>query len=137
MAGYRAGYISADGRAWDGKKWVAPTPEQLAEHAKTHVSMAKVTTLHDVPGFRTVESYGIVSVLAAASGFTAGTKGNDALARAQGQLLGQATEMGANAVVGVVGSSFGAGGGITSAFGGDAVGIMLMGTAVRVEPLEA
>lgn len=137
MSGYRAGYISADGRAWDGKKWVAPTQEQLAEHSKTHVSLNKVTTLPDVPGFRTVESYGIVSVLAAASGFTAGTKGNDALARAQGQLLGQATQMGANAVVGVVGSSFGAGGGITSAFGGDAVGIMLMGTAVRVEPLEA
>ena len=40
---------------------------------------------------------------------------------------------GANAVVGLTGNTFGAGGGITSAIGGDAVGVLLMGTAVQIE----
>ena len=48
--------------------------------------------------------------------------------------LGESADaMGANAIVGLSGSPFGAGGGITSAFGGDAVGILLLGTAVEIE----
>lgn len=43
--------------------------------------------------------------------------------------------MHADAVVGLTSSAFGAAGGITSGFGGDAVGVLLIGTAVLVEPL--
>ena len=45
-----------------------------------------------------------------------------------------AARLGANAILGLRSSAFGAAGGITSAFGGDAVGVLLMGTAVTVEP---
>jgi hypothetical protein len=41
----------------------------------------------------------------------------------------------ANAIVGLHASTFGAHGGITNVLGGDAVGVLLMGTAVIVEPL--
>ena len=44
-----------------------------------------------------------------------------------------AAAAGGNAIVGLRHSTFGAGGGITNALGGDAVGVMLIGTAVTVE----
>jgi uncharacterized protein YbjQ (UPF0145 family) len=46
-----------------------------------------------------------------------------------------AGEMRANAIVGLVSSSFAAAGGVTGIFGGDAVGVLLIGTAVVVTPL--
>jgi uncharacterized protein YbjQ (UPF0145 family) len=78
-----------------------------------------------------------VSVLSGSSGFTATSKGNTALSDAMRTLSYEAARMGANAIVGLTGSAFGAGGGITSAFGGDAVGVLLLGTAVTIEEMPA
>ena len=75
--------------------------------------------------------------MSSASGFTAASKGAAALEKALPGLRRRAEEIGANAVVGVTASAFGAGGGITSALGGDAVGILLIGTAVVVASEEA
>jgi len=72
-------------------------------------------------------------MLTGSSGFTATMKGNEALSVAMEGLRRTAAEMGANALVGVTATTFGAKGGITSAFGGDAVGVLLLGTAVTVE----
>jgi uncharacterized protein YbjQ (UPF0145 family) len=93
---------------------------------------SRITTLPSLPGHTIVEVKGIVSALTSASGFTASMKGNEALTDALRRMATTALDMKANAIVGLTGSSFGAGGGITSAFGGDAVGILLLGTAVTV-----
>jgi uncharacterized protein YbjQ (UPF0145 family) len=50
-----------------------------------------------------------------------------------GELQQAAGDMGATAVLSLTTSSFGAGGGITSVFGGDAVGVLLVGSAVVVQ----
>ncbi len=97
------------------------------------VSPANITTLHALPGHRITAVHGVVSMLSGSSGFTATAKGNDALSGALSGLMARAAGMGGNAVVGLSGSTFGAGGGITSAFGGDAIGVLLLGTAVTVE----
>ena len=52
------------------------------------------------------------------------------------QLRQTAGALGANAIVGLSGSTFAAGGGITNMLGGDAVGVLLIGTAVLVERVE-
>jgi uncharacterized protein YbjQ (UPF0145 family) len=142
------GTVSAyDGKMWDAiqQKWVTPTPEGLAyaaersrpaavsaQHERAELYL-RVTTLQALPGHRTTRVLGVVTALAAASGTTAGAKGNDALNKGIGELLTQAQARGANAVLGLTSSTFGAGGGITSAFGGDAVGVLLLGTAAVVE----
>jgi hypothetical protein len=90
-----------------------------------------------VPGHRTAHTHGVVSQLSATSGWTATNKGSGALQKALLELRRTAGRMGANAVVGLTSSGFGAGGGITSVFGGDAVGVLLIGTAVTVEPENA
>lgn len=46
-----------------------------------------------------------------------------------------AASLGTNAIVGFPASTFGAAGGITNAFNGHAVGIMLVGKAVLLEPI--
>lgn len=92
-----------------------------------------VTTLQSLPGHRTVAVLGVVSELSATSGWTATSKGGTALENAMLQLRRTAASMGANAILGVVASSFGAGGGITNMLGGDAVGVLLLGTAVATE----
>ena len=101
------------------------------------VTPAMMTTLPSLPGWQIVESHGVVTELAATWGTTAEAKGNSALDDALRTLAGAANQLGANAIVGLAGSTFGARGGITSGFGGDAVGVLLMGTAVTVEPVEA
>lgn len=101
------------------------------------VAANMISTLPDVPGYRVTSMRGIVTELASASGFTAGSKGAVALAGAMAALGRSAAALGANAVVGFQASSFGAAGGITSAFSGDAVGVLLVGTAVVVEPISA
>lgn len=75
----------------------------------------------------------MVAELSSASGWTAKVKGNSALQKAMDGFIESAIEMGANGVVGVTVSTFGAGGGITSIVGGDAVGVLITGTAVIVE----
>ena len=101
------------------------------------VPSSMLTTLHELLGFRTVRNLGVVTELAATSGLTATIKGNAALDAAMRNLGASAGRMSANAVLGVSATPFGAGGGITSAFGGDAVGVLLIGTAVVVEPIDA
>lgn len=97
------------------------------------IAPARITTLQSLPGFRVVDVLGVVSELTSASGWTAESKGNSALNAAMSGLSRTATTMGANAVIGLFATTFGAHGGITSGFGGDAVGVLLMGTAVVVE----
>ena len=97
------------------------------------VPESRVTTLPSIPGFRIVELLGVITNLSSNSGWTASQKGNTALTQGLAGLRADAAHRGANGLVGLTGGPFGAGGGITSAFGGDAVGILLMGTAVRVE----
>jgi uncharacterized protein YbjQ (UPF0145 family) len=101
--------------------------------AHVRIDRARVTTLASLPGLRIVRVLGLVNQLAATSGFTATMKGQGALTVATEGFIAAAEEMGANAIVGVSATPFGAGGGITSAFGGDAVGVLLLGTAVLVE----
>jgi uncharacterized protein YbjQ (UPF0145 family) len=97
------------------------------------VPAQRVTTLPALPGYRIVRVVGAITELSATSGFTATSKGTSALDNAMRSLRLTAAESGANAIVGLAGSAFGAAGGITSAFGGDAVGVLLIGTAVVVE----
>ena len=65
--------------------------------------------------------------------WTAEHKGNTALEGALANLVKSAVWLGANAIIGVQAATFGAGGGITSVVGGDAVGVLITGTAVFVE----
>jgi hypothetical protein len=102
----------------------------------TMVSEQMVTTLLTVPGYVVTHNRGIVTELAAAAGWTATSKGNEALSDAMTALRRTAGALKANAIVGVSASTFGARGGITNALGGDAVGVLLVGTAVSVTPLE-
>lgn len=101
------------------------------------VSITRVTTLPELPGHRIVAVHGAVSFLSGAAGLTSGMKGNDALGKCFAGLVRAAADMGGNAVVGLTSSTFGAGGGLTNVFGGDAVGVLLLGTSVTVEPFEA
>ena len=109
-------------------------PTFLTSLASGEISPHLVTTLHCPPGYRVVRGLGVASALTSASGFTAGMKGNEALYAAMSQLRTRAKELGGNAIVALSQSSFGAAGGITSV-GGDAVGVLLIGTVVHVEPL--
>lgn len=113
-------------RFWDGSNWtneVKPNSE------------VKISTTDEIFGYRITKFVGPVSEIAGASGTTAGRKGSHALWKAMDGLSKQASSIGANAIVGLQGSAFGAGGGITNMLGGDAVGVLLIGTAVVVEPI--
>ena len=94
-----------------------------------------LVTTDSVAGFEIVEVLGLVSHLAGASGFTAGMKGREAKESALDSLRQQAFHNGATAIVGVRFSAFGAGGGITNVLGGDAVGVLVSGTAVVLSKL--
>jgi len=80
------------------------------------VSPDMMTTLAMVPGHRVTRSHGVVTELAATSGFTATAKGNVALDTAMENLRRSAGRLNANAIVGLHSSACGAAGGITSAF---------------------
>jgi uncharacterized protein YbjQ (UPF0145 family) len=109
------------------------TPATDTERVGVHLD--RVTTLATLPGYLITKGLGVVTELSATSGLTATMKGTAALDAAMTALCSTAGAMRANAIVGLTSSVFGAGGGITSAFGGDAVGVLLVGTAVVVEPL--
>ena len=100
--------------------------------AGTSIPHSRIVTLDHLPGYRITEVLGLVTELASASGWTAEHKGNQALEGALADLIDSATELGGNAIVGFKAATFGAHGGLTSGFGGDAVGVLLTGTAVRV-----
>lgn len=112
-------------------------PVVVAEPARPRrsVSLARIVTLPNLPGHRIVTVHGVVTGMGSLSGWTATSKGQGAIDRAFPELLEAATRLGANAIVGLSGAPFGAAGGITNVLGGDAVGVLLMGTAVTVEPL--
>jgi uncharacterized protein YbjQ (UPF0145 family) len=101
--------------------------------ATAPIAMEMVTTLDFIPGYAIERSCGLVTELTSAAGFTAASKGKDALGSAMPSLLAQARKVGGNAIVGLQATTFAAAGGITHALGGDAVGVLLMGTAVLVE----
>lgn len=111
----------------------SPSGDERFARPPPMVDPRMVTTLQTLPGHRTVAVLGVVSELSATSGWTASSKGGTALENAMYQLRRTAASMGANAILGVVASSFGAGGGITNMLGGDAVGVLLLGTAVATE----
>ena len=94
------------------------------------LSRSRVVTLSELPGHRITKVHGVVSGVGALSGWTAALKGRGAVDRAFPELLASAQKLGANAVIGLQGSPFAAGGGITDVLGGDAVGVLLIGTAV-------
>lgn len=108
------------------------------EHVEAHpaVSPRMMSTTPDLPGHRVVAVHGVVHELAATSGTTASSKGDRALDAVMAKLARAAAEVGANAVIGISVNPFGAAGGITSAFGGDAVGALAIGTAVTVETID-
>lgn len=109
--------------------------EAPSDPAPREVPTDKVTTMTAVPGTEVVRSLGVVTALSSSSVWTAGHKGQTALDAALTRLRVSAHDMGANAVVGLQVSAFGAAGGVTSVVGGDAVGVVLVGTAVKVRPL--
>lgn len=113
------------------------TAHEAATGAKQtpRIPAGRITTLNSLPGHEITESLGLVSALQSSSGFTAGAKGRTALGAVLTEFSQQALAVGANAVVGVHFATFGAAGGITSALGGDAVGVLMVGTAVVAEPL--
>lgn len=115
-------------RWWNGAEWT----DNLRNAPRVPASM--VSSLPDIPGYRIVSNLGLVSALSSNSGWTARTKGNIALGSAYDELRANGAILGANAIVGVTASTFGAGGGITNVVGGDAVGVLLIGTAVVIEP---
>jgi uncharacterized protein YbjQ (UPF0145 family) len=96
----------------------------------------KLATLSYYPGHRIERTHGVVTGIGSLSGWTAASKGRGATQKAFPDLVAAARRLGANAIVGLQGSPFGAGGGITNMLGGDAVGVLLMGTAVTITPLE-
>jgi uncharacterized protein YbjQ (UPF0145 family) len=99
------------------------------------VRLDHVTTLQTLPGYTITRVLGVVTELSATSGLTATQKGTAALEAGMASLCVAAGAMGANAILGLTSSTFGAAGGITSTFGGDAVGVLLVGTAAVVEPV--
>jgi Uncharacterized conserved protein len=116
----------ADAHALVGAEAVGPL-------RKPPVPLAFVTTLDRIPGWVISRLLGVVTELNATSGFTATTKGNTALDTAMLNLRKSASALGANAILGLTSSTFGAHGGITNALGGDAVGVLLIGTAAVVD----
>ena len=116
----------------EGGVWREPTKEEVASRYEAF-DESRMTTLDHIHGYRVLKTLGVVSAVGAMSGWTAQAKGSTATRRSYGDLNARATELGANAVIGISASAFGAGGGITSIVGGDAVGVLYIGTAVVVE----
>ena len=116
---------------WRDEFRLRRTDEKVGDLA---VQEGMVCTTDLLPCHRITSILGVVTELSASSGWTATDKGNVALDDALRRLRPTAGRLGANAIVGLTGGPFGAKGGVTSALGGDAVGILLMGTAVTVEP---
>ena len=117
---------------FEGRRAVAAADAERS--AAPPIRRDRISTLPSLPGHSIIAVHGVVSEVAATSGWTATSKGSSALDNAMNRLMASAGLMSANAVVGLSASAFGAGGGITNVLGGDAVGVLLLGTAVTVEP---
>lgn len=107
-------------------------PDRLVPPRRVQIGMDRMTTLPDFPGYVITKVHGVVTELSSNSGWTAATKGNNALDDAMFSLRNSAEQMSANAVVGLSATTFAANGGITNIVGGDAVGVLLLGTAVTI-----
>ena len=101
--------------------------------AQAIVPPERITTLASLPGYRVVKVLGVVAEVTSASGWTAEQKGTAALSDGMRRLGNAGRAVGANAIIGLQASTFGARGGVTSVVGGDAVGVLLIGTAAMVE----
>lgn len=110
--------------------------KENAGNVRVYVPSNRIVTLDHIPGHRIASVVGLVTTVSASSIWTASAKGHQAKDDAVTALQDAAAAQGANAVVGVTASSFGARGGLTSVVGGDAVGVLFVGTAVVVEPIE-
>ena len=125
----------------NGVKLCGKCKKKLAWRAKSQVEPEDendqliLVTIDYVPGHRIVEVLGLVTQLVGSSGLTAGVKGREAKSGALRALSKSAKQMDADAVIGIQFSAFGAGGGLTNVFGGDAVGVLVSGTAVRIEQI--
>jgi uncharacterized protein YbjQ (UPF0145 family) len=99
----------------------------------TAVPRQFVSTIEAIPGYEIVEHHGVVGTVASTAGKKAGSKGFESLQSAQLALREGAWNQGANAIVGVHAAPFGASmGGVM----GDAVGVLLLGTAVTIRRLD-
>lgn len=94
-----------------------------------------LVTIEQIPGYEITEIVGLVSQLVGSSGLTAGVKGREAKSGALRALRESARKMDADAVIGINFSAFGAAGGLTNMFGGDAVGVLVSGTAVKINKI--
>ena len=115
-------------RYWDGERWGKQWTEEDTAFWRT-----RITTLDHLPGHRIAYVLGLVSAVSSTSSGYAQSKGEAAFDTALGMFSVQALALRANAVVGVKVAAFAARGSLTL-LGGDAVGALLVGTAVLVEP---
>ena len=129
-------YNGAEAHCKECGKPIKVSSKKSAFAEETHkLDQITVVSTPDIPGHRVTAVLGLVTDLTGASGLTAGIKGREALTGALRGLRSAAHKKGANAIIGMNASVFGAGGGLTNVFGGDAVGVMLIGTAVIIEPI--
>jgi uncharacterized protein YbjQ (UPF0145 family) len=95
----------------------------------------RVTTLQTLPGHRIVRVLGPVTELGSTSRWAVNFEGADPIAEAMTALRRRAAAMGAGAVVGLTSD---ASPGLARAFSGQpTLSVLLVGTAVLVEPVEA
>lgn len=121
-------------RWWDGNKWTDHVGHVIRLDGDMPIPKQMMTTLPILPGYRVTANYGIVTTVGAHAGLTAQSKGLVAQYNGFMELSKQADALGANAIIGLRASAFAAGGGLTNVFGGDAVGVLMLGTAVYVAP---
>jgi uncharacterized protein YbjQ (UPF0145 family) len=99
----------------------------------TAVPTQFASTLESIPGYEVVEHHGVVGTVASTAGKRAVKKGSDSLQGAMQDLRERAWNQGANAIVGLHAAPFGAS---TGGMMGDAVGVLLLGTAVTIRRIE-
>ena len=100
----------------------------------TAVPREFVSTLDSIPGYEITSHLGAIGTVSSTFGKGATNKGFESLQTSLHSLRTAAWERGANAIVGLHASPYGA-----KAYGpasGDAVGVLLLGTAVTIELIE-
>lgn len=84
-----------------------------------------------LPGYTITKVLGLVSSVDSDAVWTASSKGQNALDASLAALVVQARSLNADAIIGLHMAAYGARGGVTSMVGGDAVGVIVWGTAVQ------
>lgn len=110
-------------------------PLEYGAAASLHLQVdpAMVSALAEMPGHRVIQSFGVVTEMSTAGTWSAATKGAAALDEAMIGIRTAAARAGGNAILGLRGVPFGVG--RTGPATSDAVGVLLMGDAVLVEPI--